>query len=157
MKKHIEAILIFMACFFVSLIVGRLIAVLPQRLVIDNYFEEGLARYLITVIFQTAIACIPVYIFVCKYGYRGNTTTNNYSVKSALITITIAVLLVCLIYTILTTPNERIREFENTEGFALRFIQTIPQAIFLIIAMILGYRSGYIKREKERAELTSNK
>ena len=157
MKKFVEQILIFMGCFFVSLLVGRLITVLPQRLFIDNYFEEGLAKYLIMVIFQTAIACIPVYIFIRKYGYRGNNTTNNYPVKSVIITITIAVLLVFLIHTIFTTPNEKFEEFENNEGFALRFIKTIPEAIFFIIAMILGYKSGYKKREKERQELISKK
>jgi len=116
--------------------------------------------------------CIILYIAMRRVGYKRNTTYEGKPVKELLIPLIISILIFRIVDLAMdfylsggiavrliniTVDINNLTSEELRENYYLYFIlSAVLQSILFGVFMILGFYKGYIKREKDRHEITAN-
>jgi len=175
MKEYLKSTLGFLVCIFIALILTILVAT-GTRLVITIAMSTGKTRTLFDNGIFIIILCVFTYITMQKNAHKNKNTYEKQFIKKLLIPIITSILLFAIINiavnfffskplaiiltAILTDYNQwgtGIEDYLFENHYFLFPLSTILQSILFGIFMILGYNSGYKKREKERKELMSKK
>jgi len=167
MGRFVESTLWCIAYFLILVIfLGSFIYGLLNNL-IESATSEGTIRNILQTLVQTVVCCLLLYIIMFRSGHKGNITafTGKTTLKDMIIPITISVLLFQILLLlnridfIMTLPQEHYLYIDRNKQEV--FISLLPrfllQSILYLISMILGYRNGYKKFDKERLEMLSNK
>lgn len=166
MGKFIESTLRCVTYFFLSWLAGKFIYSIIN-IALETATSEGTVRILLNLSVKTLVICLFLYIIMHRSGYNGNITmfSGKKPVKEIFIPIIIAVLLFQTLqintdidfrgsfppgYYLFISENRR-------EIFVSLLPQFIIQTILYAASMILGYNKGYIKSEKEKIKMTSDK
>ena len=175
MKEYIKSTLGFIACIFIALVSTILVAT-GSRLVIMLAMSTGQTRTLLDNGIFIIILCIFTYITMRTNAQKNKNNYEKQFIKKIFIPIITSILLFAIINVavnfffskplaiiltaVFTDYNDwglgGIEEYIFENHYFLFPLSNILQSILFGIFMILGYNSGYKKREKERQELISS-
>ena len=176
MKEYFKSTLLCLVCIFIALVLTILVAT-GSRLVIMIAMSTGQTRTLLDNGIFIIILCVFTYITMRTNAKKIKNTYEKQFIKKLIIPIITSILLFAIINiavsfffskplsiiltAFFTDYNDwglgGIEEYLFENHYFLFPLSTILQSILFGVFMILGYNSGYKRREKERQELMSNK